>query len=79
MAVEAITNEDATEDTCLVEDHLEPDDEPRCWTHHSNSCGCRPEDQGLDLDMGEERFSKEPPLPPGDRPMTDILMDPRAW
>ncbi|MGX8904219.1 hypothetical protein ACR820_02885 [Streptomyces netropsis] len=79
MAFEVFLDEDGIEYTGRDPDHPEPDAEPLCWTHHSNSCSCPSEDQKQDLDGGEHRFSMEPPFPPGPRPVIDDLLELPAW
>ncbi|MCX4677693.1 hypothetical protein OG413_20690 [Streptomyces sp. NBC_01433] len=79
MGIEA--DENGTEDTGRLLAYPEPDAEPQCWTHHSNSCGCGPEEWEQNLDAGGHRYSTEPPFPPGRRPVTDadVLSEPSTW
>ncbi|MGG7574146.1 hypothetical protein [Streptomyces sirii] len=79
MAVEVTSDEDSTEDTGLGQDYPEPDAEPLCWTHHSNSCGCQPEGQEQALNVSEGRFSTEPPFGPDDHPVIDGPLELPAW
>ncbi|RLU86217.1 hypothetical protein CTZ27_24885 [Streptomyces griseocarneus] len=79
MAFEVFLDEDGAEYTGRVPDYPEPDAEPLCWKHHSNSCGCQPEEQEQDLGTGEHRFSTEPPFPPGSRSVIDDFLETPAW
>ncbi|MGA5134400.1 hypothetical protein ACPCTO_31865 [Streptomyces olivoreticuli] len=65
MTIEVFGDKDGAEDIGRDLGSPEPDAEPLCWSHHSNSCGCDPEDQQQGLDEGEHRFSTEPPFPSG--------------
>ncbi|MER5301355.1 hypothetical protein ABT039_18035 [Streptomyces lasiicapitis] len=62
MEIEVIRDEYGSEYTERVPGYPEPDAEPQCWTHHSNSCGGQTKEQALD--PVEHWFSTEPPLPP---------------
>ncbi|MEU1310995.1 hypothetical protein ABZ419_19195 [Streptomyces cinnamoneus] len=79
MATEVFSDVEGDEDTGRDLDYPEPDAEPLCWSHHSNSCGCDPQDQQQDLDEGERRFSTEPPFPPGWRRSSNDLETWPLW
>ncbi|MEV0437717.1 hypothetical protein AB0I84_22965 [Streptomyces spectabilis] len=77
MEIEVTYDEDGNEYVGTIPEYPEPDSEPQCWVHHSNSCGCKPEEQ--DLVLAGQRFSTEPPFPPGWRrpPSDDLDLWPR--
>lgn len=56
----------------------EPAEEPRCWEHHSNVCGCP---EGPVAASASGAFSSEPPFPPGWKhpAAADDVPEPRRW
>ncbi|GHF33181.1 hypothetical protein GCM10010218_12840 [Streptomyces mashuensis] len=79
MASEVFSDVEGAEDTGRDLDYPEPDAEPLCWSHHSNSCGCDPQDQQQDLAEGEYRFSTESPFPSGWRRLSNDLETWPLW
>lgn len=70
------------EDGEQVADYPAPREEPRCWTHNSDSCGCTDEEMELAASAGDtdsSLYSKEPPFPPGSFPVSDLDLEPRTW
>ncbi|MFE0059961.1 hypothetical protein [Streptomyces sp. NPDC059003] len=80
MAIDVMQDEDGAEYTERVPD-TEPEAEPSCWAHHSNACGCSEEEQErLIRPVAGERYSTEPPFPPGGRRSPcDLDLEPSTW
>ena len=85
VGVEVIRDEDGNEYTERVPDYPEPPEEPLCWAHHSNVCGCAEGEleprQDLNPATGEPYpFSTEPPFPPGSQGSSnDLDLEPTSW
>jgi len=88
MEIELVRDDGGFEYTEHVpEDYPELAEEPECWEHHSNACGCQMEEQEpqqyVDAETGQPfPPSTEPPFPAGwGKAPTDVelIREPPPW